>query len=170
MADVIHPNPIGQIATGVLIGALISIVLFYFFSGAGFFITTLMFLWGIITILSAYAFLVTRFITLEVSERELIYKRGIFSLDRIHVPFRKITGLFMRQTLIERIFSLGTLEIDTAGGPFSEVAINSMPYEALKKIVRKIESETRKDEGPDDSGPEPIARPKKSKHSHTMYR
>ncbi|HID72642.1 TPA: hypothetical protein EYP38_01760 [Candidatus Micrarchaeota archaeon] len=177
MSEPIHPNPIARIVMLAIFGVVMTFIIASLFAGAKFFTGVITILWGILGILAAYAFLVTRFITLQVSDREVIYKRGAFAMQRVHIPFRKITGIFMHQTLMERIFGLGTLEVDTAGGPFSEIAMRDMPYDALKRIVKEIKGETERPErrDPRDLPPPPPPPPKskpakkKDKH-HSMYR
>ncbi|MFH2100954.1 MAG: PH domain-containing protein [Candidatus Micrarchaeota archaeon] len=174
MPEEIHPNPIAQIVVLILFGILISFVMSFLFGRADFFGGVLIILWGFFAVIAAYAFLITRFISLDVSDGELIYRRGMFSIQRMHIPFRKITGLFMNQTFVERIFGLGTLEVDTAGGPFAEIVASAMPYKALERIVEEIKRETDRDEHgeappPPKSAGKP-AKPVQSKQHQTMYR
>ncbi len=46
---------------------------------------------------------------------EITVRKGIFNVTRKHVPLRTITNLSSRQGLIDRLFGIGNVEIETAG-------------------------------------------------------
>ncbi len=50
----------------------------------------------------------------EVS-KEIFTKKGIINITRKHVPFRTITNISSRAGLVDRLFGIGSVEIETAG-------------------------------------------------------
>jgi uncharacterized membrane protein YdbT with pleckstrin-like domain len=46
---------------------------------------------------------------------EIHVRKGIFNVTRKHVPLRTITNVSSRQGLIDRLFGIGNVEIETAG-------------------------------------------------------
>ena len=64
---------------------------------------------------------------------EIYVKKGIINITRKHVPFRTITNIASRAGVFDRMFKIGTVEIQTAGysgGP----AGKSGPEEKLEGI------------------------------------
>jgi membrane protein YdbS with pleckstrin-like domain len=47
--------------------------------------------------------------------REIFVKKGIINITRKHVPFRTITNISSRAGLFDRLFGIGSIEIETAG-------------------------------------------------------
>jgi len=46
---------------------------------------------------------------------EIFVKKGIINITRKHVPFRTITNISSRAGLFDRLFGIGSIEIETAG-------------------------------------------------------
>lgn len=46
---------------------------------------------------------------------EIYVRKGIVNVTRKHVPFRTVTNISSRQGLIDRLFGIGNVEIETAG-------------------------------------------------------
>lgn len=65
----------------------------------------------------------------ELAPTELGVYSGIISKKRTHVPYQKIQSVDLKATLIQRIFGLCTVVIDTAGGASNKAVL--IPY--LKK-------------------------------------
>lgn len=49
------------------------------------------------------------------TSREIFVKKGIINITRKHVPFRTITNISSRAGLFDRLFGIGSIEIETAG-------------------------------------------------------
>ena len=64
---------------------------------------------------------------------EIYVRKGVVNVTRKHVPFRTITNISSRQGLIDRVFGIGNVEIQTAG--FSGgLQGGSQPEEKLEGI------------------------------------
>lgn len=75
----------------------------------------------------------------EVS-KEIFTKKGIINITRKHVPFRTITNISSRAGLFDRLFGIGSVEIETAGfsGPTStaEEKLEGITfYEELRDFI-----------------------------------
>lgn len=51
----------------------------------------------------------------EILENEVVVYSGVLTKTVKHVPFRTMTNLQVTRTLVDRIFGLGSLDIQTAG-------------------------------------------------------
>jgi membrane protein YdbS with pleckstrin-like domain len=63
---------------------------------------------------------------------EIYVKKGLLNITKKHVPFRTITNISSRAGLLDRVFGIGTVEIETAG--FSG-ANQQGPEEKLEGVV-----------------------------------
>lgn len=93
----------------------------------------------------------------EVS-KEIFTKKGIINITRKHVPFRTITNISSRAGLFDRMFGIGSIEIETAGysGTTSsaEEKLEGIPfYEELRDFILR---ELRKFKDPYVTGTEII--------------
>ncbi|PWI48464.1 hypothetical protein CEE45_06150 [Candidatus Heimdallarchaeota archaeon B3_Heim] len=71
---------------------------------------------GIIMIVVAIiAIYYVRGIEYYIGDREVVVKKGIINKMEKHVPFRTITNISSRYGLYDRIFGIGTVQIETAG-------------------------------------------------------
>jgi len=71
--------------------------------------------WGLTILECAGFFVMSRFVSLEVRDSDMLVKKGMLNVSTSIVPYRNITDARYSQALVERLFGLGTLEIDTAG-------------------------------------------------------
>ena len=64
---------------------------------------------------------------------EVYVRKGIINITRKHVPFRTITNISSRAGLFDRLFGIGTVEIQTAG--FSGPKAGGGPEEKIEGVV-----------------------------------
>lgn len=64
---------------------------------------------------------------------EIYVKKGLLNITKKHVPFRTITNIASRAGPMDRLFGIGTVEIQTAGGSGSQHSQG--PEEKLEGIV-----------------------------------
>ena len=94
---------------------------------------------------------------------EVYVKKGVFNVSRKHVPFRTITNISSRAGLLDRLFGIGTIEIETAGisvhktrwGPEEKIE-GIMFYEEVRDFIL---AELRKFRAPYTTGTEVIQPP-----------
>jgi membrane protein YdbS with pleckstrin-like domain len=56
-----------------------------------------------------------RSLSYEVQDDEVIVRAGIWTKSVKHVPYRTVTNLTIKRGVLDRLFGLGTLNIQTAG-------------------------------------------------------
>ncbi len=64
---------------------------------------------------------------------EIVVKKGLINRTEKHVPYRTVTHISMRAGPFDRLFNIGTVEIQTAGG--SSSSLESMAEEKLEGII-----------------------------------
>ena len=73
---------------------------------------------------------------------EIYTKRGIITITKRHVPFRTITNVQTRRGVFDRIMGIGTVLIETAGGPIGPQATGLLPL-LFQKVGGGNSSEER---------------------------
>ncbi|MFX0014472.1 MAG: PH domain-containing protein [Promethearchaeota archaeon] len=78
-----------------------------------------------------------------ILDNEVIVKKGVINKEVKHIPFRTITNVSSRYGLYDRIFGIGTCEIETAGksgqqmGPEAKIeGINN--FVEIRDLILKI--------------------------------
>lgn len=143
-----NPYPVVGAVKTFLMCAVLALLAFYIRPGiSGIFDTLIaaIALVGLTFIL--LAFLVAKFHTITLSEQTITYRSGIIVLRKIMLPYSKITEASYTQGLIQRIFGVGTLRVDTAGGSMVAIYLADVRYGDLKKILAEINAKTGKDAG-----------------------
>ncbi len=100
-------------------------------------------LYGIVVAVSVLAYKNLRYV---FDEKEFSLYSGIFVKRRVHVPYARVQSVNHRQSLVQRIAGVCTVEIDTAGGATNKAV--KVPYvqlgtgEAIRRelFVRKAAS------------------------------
>ena len=87
----------------------------------------------------AYPFYIRSFEYSVISEKggampEVYTKKGLFTVTRRHVPLRTITNVTTKAGPFDRIFGIGTCEIETAGAGRTNAAGQPMPDEKIEGI------------------------------------
>jgi hypothetical protein len=67
---------------------------------------------------------------------EIYVKKGIMTVTEKHVPFRTITSVFSKKGIFDRLFGIGSVEIQTAGmtGSTSPGGFHTKPEEKLEGL------------------------------------
>jgi uncharacterized membrane protein YdbT with pleckstrin-like domain len=65
-----------------------------------------------------------------VDEGQLLYERGIFSKDRIEIQLSSIRTVKIYQSLVNRIFGVGTISV-YASGDVPEIVLEGFPNPSL---------------------------------------
>lgn len=79
---------------------------------------------GILILL--YWYILTRGTRLTVTDHDITYERGILSKDRTTIALRQIRSVRVTQGFINRIFSVGTIEVASTGDA-PEFTVKDMP-------------------------------------------
>lgn len=80
----------------------------------------------VVGLTAAYQVVAYKHLYYELGPEEFNLYRGIFNKKRVHVPYQRIQSVDQRATLLQRIFGVCTVSIDTAGGAANKAV--SVPY------------------------------------------
>jgi uncharacterized membrane protein YdbT with pleckstrin-like domain len=95
---------------------------------------------GIGLLILLYWYIKTRATALTVTEHELMYERGILSKDRLSVSLRHVRSVDVKQSFVNRILGVGTIQVSTAGDE-PEFTVKDLPdpHEIREAISRAQE-------------------------------
>ena len=118
--ELFNPDSLGQFVNGGLAAIII----------------VLLFLGTVIVSLAAsliYRLVSYKHIWYEFGDEEFSFYSGIFNKKRVHVPYRRIQSVDQTASLLQRVFGVCTVQIDTAGGASNKAV--SVPF------LRKADAE-----------------------------
>lgn len=67
-------------------------------------------------------------------EHDISYRRGVISQVTVSVPFRRIQHATVKQSFVERAVGLATLEIFTAGGVGTDLALKGIEQHTADRL------------------------------------
>jgi putative membrane protein len=80
---------------------------------------------------------------IEVKDEGLSVHKGLFNKNVMFIPYARITNLRVNRSIIERVFGLGSLEIDTAGTGMVEVQMAGIASRYLERLQEAVQSRGR---------------------------
>ncbi len=80
----------------------------------------------VVGLTAAYQVVAYKHLYYELGPEEFNLYRGIFNKKRVHVPYQRIQSVDQRASLLQRIFGVCTVSIDTAGGASNKAV--TVPY------------------------------------------
>ena len=136
-----HPLPIIQQSFVILAALIIEIFIFATMGLDGYIYLILL---GLVTIIlvSLIAFAAT-FKTITVSEKGVTWDEGILNRQSTFVPYEEISDVKYTQLFLERLFGVGTLFVNTAGGPSTEVVVQSLKKTDITTIMKEIKDKVK---------------------------
>lgn len=141
MAHSFHPHPVVGATKIFLMSVFLSIFIFLVRELLErIMVPLLIAIWAVGLIFIAVAFIAARFQTLTLEENSMLYQSGIISTRRILLPYAKITETSFTQGLVQRLFGVGTLHVDTAGGSTIAIRMNDVRHEELQRILKEIKA------------------------------
>ena len=81
-----------------------------------------------------------------VREKDISYKQGLFWKSKTLIPFNRIQHSEVKQGPFERMFSLASLRVFTAGGSASDLSIKGLKLEEANHLKQFIIKKTSDDE------------------------
>lgn len=142
-----HPYPIVAATKLLLFAVILSIVLFFFrdFFG-GFFQLIIAILWLWILLRVLLAFLRAKFHTIFLDDHSVTYQSGIIARKRIVLPYARITEASYTQGIMQRLFAVGTLKLDSAGGSLIAIHVPDIRQKELQNILLEVNKKAGKQE------------------------
>jgi uncharacterized membrane protein YdbT with pleckstrin-like domain len=109
--------------------------------------TLLAAVWLISLASAMLAYLSAKFHTLTLDETSMVYQSGVLSTRRIVIPYAKVTEASYTQGLVQRLFGVGTLNVDTAGGSNVAIHVQDVRHVHLVGILEEIRKKGGKGDG-----------------------
>ena len=141
-----NPNPIVHVTRMFLVALAISALLIFGmkFIPEDIIMKVLLVIWVLAVIYIALANIMVKFRTISLHENALNYREGILSSKKVVLPYVKITEATYVQSFVQRIFRVGTLKIDSAGGSFAAIFVHDVNTKDLDEILEEINAKTGK--------------------------
>ena len=101
---------------------------------------------GILVLIAVIAFLRYWFFKfyIDYQSEEFVIENGIFNKTKTTIPFHKIQKVTIDQSLIQRIFNVHKLELDTAGSDKKEASIKAISQSMALELKRSLLENTKK--------------------------
>ncbi|NHN24203.1 PH domain-containing protein [Flavobacterium jejuense] len=102
-------------------------------------------IFGIVVLITIIAFLRYWFFKFYIDYQleEFVIESGIFNKTKTTIPFHKIQKVTIDQSLIQRIFSVHKLELDTAGSDKKEASIKAISQQMAVELKRSLLENTK---------------------------
>lgn len=102
--------------------------------------------------------------TFRIQENQLQVRKGILVRDKTNIPLERVQAVHVEQNLLQRLFGVCGLRIDTAGSQGAELTIHALPWDkahALRSLLtsENLGSEFLEAEGQDTAKKAPSAKP-----------
>ncbi len=139
MPQTFHPFPVGSMARallGTLILLAIALLIRDYLEPHTLVVLLVIIAVGAVVIAGRFAS--SRFKSIELGERTITYQSGILSSRKITLAYDKITEASFYQHLMDRVFGVGTLSIDTAGGTPIAIRVQDIRSADYKTIMDRI--------------------------------
>ncbi|MEM2948321.1 MAG: PH domain-containing protein [Candidatus Anstonellales archaeon] len=85
-------------------------------------------------LVSVFAALYAKTITLELKENEILFTRGIFVRHTTTINYNRIDNVKKIQSIFDMLLGLGTLEIDTPGKIEKEIFVRNLEMSDILKV------------------------------------
>lgn len=111
-------------------------------------LTVLMYaIWAIGALAVVISFIRHKVELIEVSPNGIHCKTGIFNTKNTNIPFHKVDNVRVNRSLVQRLFMVGELCIDTAGTTQMEVRMADLPNDRIEKLAAAIHEGVKKAHG-----------------------
>ena len=141
MAYSFHPFPIVSSLKVFLICAIITVLLFFVRNYLG---STFLLLVGLIALIAVLRivsfFAIAKSYTISLEGNSIIYTYGILSRKEIILPASKVTESGFSQGILQRLFGVGNLNVDTPGGAEMVLRLKDVKFTDIKKTLDLIKS------------------------------
>jgi putative membrane protein len=145
MSNSFHPHPVlGILKILVLSFIFTPILLLGMVLVGDLMVLIVAIFWAIAILKMLSIFLESRYHVVTMDEKAITYKMGIISHHNIVLPYMKISEASYSQGLLQRLFGVGTLRLDTAGGSRMAIYVHDVRYDDLKKIVFQVKEKSGK--------------------------
>ena len=90
----------------------------------------------IISIVAAFVRAKVQYI--DIDDEGITMHAGLFNKKTTYVPYERVTNVQIHRSFVERLFLLGTLQVDTAGTHKVEIIMHNISSQYLDKIAKSV--------------------------------
>lgn len=148
MPDSFHPWPIVRMVSPIFLGAVLCVGIFYYRGAFGNLAVPAITAIAAVSMAAALvAFLRTRFETVTLDDRTISHTTGILTTRKTIVPYDKVTEAKYSQSIMQRLFGVGSLRVDSAGGDGIAISVEGVRKPDLERIIAAINDHTHGPKG-----------------------
>ncbi len=133
-----HPYPIIGITKALIAAVLLSAALYFIRDLFPQSLLAAGAVWLLALLYSASLFVSSGFKTVTLGDASLTYKSGALATQQFILPYSKITEANYSQGIVERIFGVGTLSVDTPGGTDQPIRLGMVRISDIEKTIDRI--------------------------------
>ncbi|MCP4646891.1 MAG: PH domain-containing protein [bacterium] len=93
---------------------------------------------GLTVISMVAAFIRAKVQYIDIDDEGITMHTGLFNKKTTYVPYERVTNVQIHRNFVERLFLLGTLQVDTAGTHRIEIIMHNIPSHYLDKIAKSV--------------------------------
>lgn len=97
---------------------------------------------GFAALMMVVAFIRAKIQYIDVDSEGVTMHTGLINKKSVYVPYRRVDGVRINRSIIDRIFLLGSLGIDTAGSNQVEIQMENIPSHYLDRMKAHIQKKT----------------------------
>ena len=143
-----HPFPVVGALKMLIMASILSLLLLIFtVLPAWLFTFLLLLIWAVTVLKMLMLIAAARYQEIILDDNTITYISGVISRNRLVLPYPRITEAGYTQGFLQRIFGVGTLKVDTAGGSKMAIYMQDVRYDDLTRILEKINRKSTGDEG-----------------------
>ncbi len=145
MSHSFHPYPIITAVKTIILVSVLAAILFVFRESLSEFFLLLVFallVFGVLRILSALVVANTYAVTL--GDEAITYSYGILNRRQYTIPYYQVTEASYSQSIFQRFFGVGNLNIDTPGGTDMVLKLADVRYNDIERTLKEINTNHKK--------------------------
>ena len=100
---------------------------------------------AVISIVAAFVRAKVQYI--DIDDEGITMHAGLFNKKTTYVPYERVTNVQIHRSFVERLFLLGTLQIDTAGTNRVEIIMHNISSQYLDRIAKSVHGHVGKGGG-----------------------
>ncbi len=143
MSETFHPSGLPSYFRYLIFGIIITLILEFLVPHLpdnikGYNDKSILIVWLLVVTRAGMSFIANRFRVIELSDHDIILKTGIISVKRTIIPFERIANVNTHQSLLQRIFKIANVKIDsTSGSHDADIEIENLHNNAVEQILQK---------------------------------
>jgi len=128
-----------EYVTAIIAALVLAYIVFTLHNWIAFPLDTALIMLGALAAVSiVISFVKAKIQYIDVDSEGVTMHIGLLNKKTTYVPYERVTNVHINRSLLERVFMLGTLQIDTAGTNMVEISMRNIPSQYLDKIAKSV--------------------------------